>query len=262
MISWLKGAKRVNDLHPGLFWLNPNLHPDESIRREDIYIERWRKMRAELLPLGPELVAFFGSNLDDGNLLHQERTGNTNTLTVNCPIASDVAASLGIFLGLKPESDPWRLMDEYRVVLTAHDIVYQRTAAVTHGGGLRFYRLQIPKFRGDTTCYLRHQWFVQEHNRVQWIIEVWHGAPDAYILTDCKSVSAIDLRLPALVRGFGPNVEGVWLDVLAASNEPGWTCQMTEQNVLNAIESRNLKKSDFDPTHFRYEAVFTHTGYR
>jgi hypothetical protein len=37
---------------------------------------------------------------------------------------------------------------------------------------------------------------------------------------------------------------------------------LVEKSWLDALTSGNLQKSYFDPTHFRYEAVHTHTGYR
>ncbi|CAN1559699.1 hypothetical protein MCEMSE15_02594 [Fimbriimonadaceae bacterium] len=250
MKSWLKDAKHVNDLG-GVPHLKSNIPWEEEERREAVYWERWLAKLKKQIPVNEEYRPFFRSSMHDSWLVGSERKGGEYNLTVSCIFATVFAENLGDILGLHPEGLHWHFAGPFRVVLSCNDIYYQRTADLELNGWLKFYRIEIPEFKSFEQGTFLFDWFEEQDGRIQWVVNLWIKMENVFVLTDCKSLSATDLREVDLIKAFGPNVAKVWADVRMAT-ERDWHYELVHSEIQKSMIVHGLTPKDFDTTNFRY----------
>ncbi len=250
MKSWLKDAKRVNDLG-GIPYLKSNIPWEEEQRREAVYLERWLVKQSKPIPVKTEYAPFFRSSMHDSWLVGSERKDQTYNLTVSCIFATVFAENLGDILGLHPKGLHWHFAGPFRVILSCHDIYYQRTAELDLSDWLKFYRIELPEFKNFEQGTFLFDWFEEQDDRIQWIVNLWIKGENVYVLTDCKSLSATDLREVDLTKAFGPNVAKVWADVRNAT-EKDWHYVLVRKEIQKSMTAHGLTPQDFDTTNFRY----------
>jgi len=250
MISWLKGAKRVHDLggsHP----ISSNLPFDEWDRKDTVNMDRWIRKLKEPIPVAEPDRSFFGTRMHDSWLVGSKRAGSEYVLTLSCFFASIFAENLADILGHRLKQQCWDFTGPFRVHLSCHDVTYQRTASGDTGGWLKHFRIPPHNFTSYSDGTFLYDWFEQQDNRIQWIVELNLG-PTVYVLTDCSSVSATDLREVDLVTAFGPNVSEVWKDVLNASKTVDLHYVLVRKEIQKSMAAHSLTPKDFDTTNFRY----------
>lgn len=250
MISWLKGAKRVHDLggsHP----INSKLPDEEWDRKDTVNMDRWTRKLREPIPVAEPHQSFFGTRMHDSWLVGSKRTGSEYVLTLSCFFASIFAENLGSILGLRPDQIYWNFTGPFRVNLCCHGVTYQRTASEEAGGWLKYFRIPPHEYKSYNDGAFLYDWFEQQDDRIQWIVELNLG-PTFYVLTDCSSVSATDLREVDLVTAFGPNVSEVWKDVLNASKTVDLHYVLVGEEIQKSMAAHGLTPQDFDTTNFRY----------
>jgi hypothetical protein len=250
MKSWLKDAKRVHDLggsHP----INSNLPWEEWDRKDTVNMDRWTRKLREPIPVAEPDRSFFGTRMHDSWLVGSQRTGSEYVLTLSCFFASIFAENLGSILGLRPEQIYWNFTGPFRVNLCCHGVTYQRTASEETGGWLKYFRIPPHEYKSYNDGAFLYDWFEQQDNRIQWIVELNLG-PAVYVLTDCSSLSATDLREVDLVRAFGPNVSEVWKDVLNASKTVDLHYVLVREEIQKSMSAHGLTPQDFDTKNFRY----------
>ncbi len=250
MKSWLKDAKHVNDLG-GVPHLKSNIPWEEEERREAVYWERWLTKLKKPIPVNEEYRPFFRSGMHDSWLVGSERKGGEYNLTVSCIFATVFAENLGNILGLHPERLHWHFAGPFRVILSCHDIYYQRNADLDPSGWLKFYRIELPEFKNFTQGTFLFDWFEEQDGRIQWVVNLWIKMENVFVLTDCKSLSATDLREVDLTKAFGPNVAKVWADVRNAT-EKDWHYVLVRKEIQKSMTAHGLTRKDFDTTNFRY----------
>ncbi len=212
--SWLQDAKTVNDLgsHPQLDYDAPNYEVRER-REQEKQSELWKRP----VPVDPAYAQFFGTHMHDAYVLGHERDGAQLTVRLLCNYAIDFVSILADLLEVETVDGIWP------VHLVCHDVKYVRWARSTREGYLRW---AAPKWRdvsdlgrADTLLF---DSFEEQDGRLQWIVEFHAPAGQTkelgstlLLAVDCARVSAIDLRLPALIARFGPKIEPVWQAAMA-----------------------------------------------
>ena len=190
--------------------------------------------------------------MHDSWLVGSKRAGSEYSLTLSCFFASIFAENLGSILCLRPDQIYWDFSGPFRVNLCCHGVTYQRTATEESGGWLKHFRIPPHEFKSYNDGTFLYDWFEQQDNRIQWIVELNLGPKRVYVMTDCSSVSATDLRGVDLLAAFGPNVLEVWNDVLAASKKEDLHYVLVGEAIQKSMAARGLTPQDFDTTNFRY----------
>jgi len=212
--SWLKDVTHINDIDPWHTTLRGH-HKDWG----KMYDERCEKLsgnRREPLHIDPQFSQFFNSRLHDSQLYNFTRTKNSVVVSINEYAAQVLAWDTQDALDLPSLSTPF-LID-----LVFHDVQYTTSVRPDFNGTLRYDNIAtaLPNDSEFHMTFIR-DWFFQSHSRLQWVARIRADHKPSkkldsniYVLIDCATATAIDRRLPALKKIYGPNIVRLWNDYL------------------------------------------------
>ncbi|MFM9872408.1 MAG: hypothetical protein ACKVQS_02955 [Fimbriimonadaceae bacterium] len=212
--SWLKDVTHVNDIdpwHTSLDGFNDDFEKMNEARWEKL-LEYWKRP----LPIDPQYHRFFNSRLHDSQFYDFKRTQNKVVVSVNA-IDADILA-----FEISDVHDIPQPKGSFLIDLTFHEVNYCTTLRSTPSLSLRYDNIAtaLPA-DADFHMTFKRDWFFNQNQNLQWVAQImaWRSPTKKldsyiYILVDCKKVSVIDRRLPALKKIFGPNIIPLWNDYL------------------------------------------------
>lgn len=249
--SWLAEAKSVHDLGDDFYV--PRSKAAYSWEREVAKEEKSLARRRGPVPVAEKWLPFFGSQMHDSWVVGVERTAKEVRVKLDSINADIFAIDLADILEVA------RVRRQWPVDFLFHDIHYMRCARYAPDASLKFYDSRLlrsaepqrgPQFITD--------WFIQEHDRLQWIADIyvseWPRRPNlsssAFLMIDCERVSVVDRRLRALEEVFGPAVRPLWEDAIGGvdvGDEPYgcWSASTMESFLLRRLSHHGLMRSDF-----------------
>lgn len=212
--SWLKDVTHINDIDPWQTSLN-GCHDDYE-KMEDTRWDRLFEYWKRPLPVDPEFRRFFNSSLHDSQFLELKRIKNKVIISINDLDAETLVNDTNDVLDIPHPQIP------IPIDLVFTDVDYCTSLRAGPNLTLRYDNIAtaIPT-DGEFHLNFLRDWFFEQENRLQWIANVhsWRVPSkkldhSIYILIDCASATAIDRRLPALKKIYGPNIVPLWNDYL------------------------------------------------
>jgi len=206
------------------------------------------------IPVAEKWRPYFGSRMHDSWVMGLERTPEAVRLTLDS-INADIFA-----IGLADVLLVDRVRRQWPVDLLFHDPVYMRAARYKPDGGLTFFDTrQFKSVEPQKGLQFLNDWFFEEDGRLQWIagidVSEWRRRPNlshsAFLMIDCKRVSAVDRCADALQKAFGKAVLPLWQDAITGidvGDKPYgcWSMPTMESFLLRRLSHHGLKRADFD----------------
>jgi hypothetical protein len=211
--TWLKDVTHLNDIAPWETTLDI-LHPEEE-KMEAVRLQKFWSHLEHHCPVDDESKKYFCSKLHDSQFLGISTQKSTITVSIN-----DIAAEVAVYDIYK-----YLLIERPHIPIPV-DVIFEDTVYFT---SLRYdptFKLIYDNIASLKPCLRQfemnflYDWFFEEGGRIQWVAQVNSGkvgrklSYPIFILIDCARAKAVDRRLPALKKLFGPNIVPLWNDYL------------------------------------------------
>lgn len=162
---------------------------------------------------------------------------------------------LGVFLDLYLPDYPCE------IILRCHGVNYQNWARHDPKGNLIWKRPQIVP---DRTSMLIHDWFFEQENRLQWVVQIYSwcensgitGYSNLFLMVDCELVSVVDHTSQDIEAKYGPRVKFIWDQVWGQTEFTVW-----DQKPLFEFFERTMKEQGWTYESLRAE-LKAHPGVR